>query len=195
MLKRKCVAWLLLISVLVLEAAASSSSEEHGSGVADFLGQVLNFLILFGGLAFILARPVKHYLQALVLSIQKTMAETRKAREEAEKELKAVERRLEGLAAEVQKIKQEGEVAGRAERERILKLARQETERLRTYARLEIERHTRAAERRLREHAADLAISLARARIEKRLTEDLHIRLIEKSIQGLGKLYEDTPPR
>ncbi len=194
MVKRKCVALLLLFSFLVFEAAASSSTGEHESGLGDFLGKVLNFLILFGGLAFVLAKPIKNYLQELVLSIQKTIAETRRAREEAEKGLEAVQKRLEGLEAEVQKIKQEGEAAGLAEREKILALARQEVERLRIYARLEIERHTRAAQRRLREHAADLAITLARARIEKRLTDDLHVRLIEKSIQGLGKLYEDTRP-
>lgn len=194
MFRVKPIVFLLLVSLLPLAAAAFSSEHESASALGDFFGKTLNFLILFGGLALILAKPVKNYLQELILSIQKTMAETERARQEAEKELARIEQRLGGLAAEVQRIKQEGELAGGRERERIMTLARHEVERIRTYARQEIERHTRAAEQRLREQAADLAISLARARIEKRMTAELHRRLIERSIQGLGRLYEDTPP-
>ena len=160
----------------------------------DFLGKSLNFIILFGGLAFVLAKPIKNFLRELILSVEKTITETERDRKKAEKELARVQGELEGLAAEVQKIKQEGEAAGLIEKERILAIARKEAERVTSLARQEIERHTQAAKRRLREHAADLAISMAKSKIRKRMTDDLHRRIIERSIQGLEKLYEDARP-
>ncbi len=185
---------LLCLSVFLVQTPVFSSEHGQAFGLADFLGKTLNFLILFGGLAFILAKPVKRFLHELIISVEKTMTETERARHEAEKELERVERRLKGLAEEVEKIKLEGEKAGQVEKEKILELARQEAERLRGHARREIERYSQAAKRRLLEHAADLAISLAKVRIEKRMTDELHRRVIERSIQGLGKLYEDTRP-
>ncbi len=190
----KSVLCLLCLSVFLVQTPVFSSEHGQASGLADFLGKTLNFLILFGGLAFILAKPVKRFLHELIISVEKTMTETERARHEAEKELERVERRLKGLAEEVEKIKLEGEKAGQVEKEKILELARQEAERLRGHARREIERYSQAAKRRLLEHAADLAISLAKVRIEKRMTDELHRRVIERSIQGLGKLYEDTRP-
>lgn len=194
MSKKKPIVWLFLFSLVVVEVAALSSEGNHRSTLLDFLGRSLNFLLLFGGLAFILAKPIKSYLQEIILSTEKIMSQTKRARAEAEKELEGIEKRLEGLAEEVEKIKKEGLAAGLAEKERILTLGRQEGERIRLSTRKEIERYVQLSKRRLREHAAELAIVVARKRIEKRLTDEFHHRLIDESIQRLGRLYENTRP-
>ncbi|MBM3285077.1 MAG: ATP synthase F0 subunit B, partial [Candidatus Aminicenantes bacterium] len=128
MLRRKSAVFLSLLVVFALQTATASSGEEHGGELMDYLGKTVNFLLLFGGLAFVLARPVRNFLQELILSVEKTMTETEKARKEAERELEKIRKRLDGLAAEVQRIKEEGEAAGIKEKERILALARQEAE-------------------------------------------------------------------
>jgi F-type H+-transporting ATPase subunit b len=96
------------------------------------------------------------------------------------------------LGDEIEKIKKDGEAAGQAEKKQILAQARLEADRIRAFAKQEISRHSQLAHRKLRKHAAELAVSLAKSRIEKRMTDKLHSRLIEKSIEGIGKLYEDS---
>ena len=182
------VLWLCLPLFLGL----TSTEETHGSALVDFLAKSVNFIILFGGLAFLLTKPLRKFLEELALSIEKTMRETERARREAQERLAAIKKRLQGLEGEIQTIRKEGEEAGQKEKERILTLARQEADRLKSFAQQGIDMHVQEAIGELREYVAELAISLARAKIEKRLTPELHSHLIDESIEGLGKLYEKS---
>lgn len=182
------VLWLCLPLFLGL----TSAEKTHGSALVDFLAKSVNFIILFGGLAFLLTKPLRKFLEELALSIEKTMRETERARREAQERFAAIKKRLQGLEGEIQTIRKEGEEAGQKEKERILTLARQEADRLKSFAQQGIDMHVQEAMGELREYAAELAISLARAKIEKRLTPELHSHLIDESIEGLGKLYEKS---
>ncbi len=193
--KKASIFVLLLVLSLPLAAGAASTEEGHGSAFLDFLGKAANFLLLFGALAFFLAKPARAFLREIILSIEKTIIETERARKSAEESLEAAKKRLAELGDEIERIKKGGEAAGQAEKNRILTQARQEAERIRSFAGQEITRHSQLARRRLRKHAAELAVSLARSRIEKGMTDELHFRLIEKSIQGMEKLYEDSRSR
>ena len=100
-----------------------------------------------------------------------------------------------GLVKEVRKNKGEGAAAGEREKERVLALARQESEKIRSFAALEIEMLSQSARAELKEHAAEMAVTLARANIERRLTPELHSRLIDESILRLEMLYEKPHSR
>jgi F-type H+-transporting ATPase subunit b len=183
----------ILLFVLPLFLCFSSSEEKaQVSGWVDFLAKTINFVILFGGLAFLLAKPLRKFLGELALSIRKTMAETENARSEAEEQFELTKRRLQGLGEEVEAIRQGGEKAGTAEKERIQSLTRAEAEKSKDFSRQEIEVHAQRIRRELREYVADLAVSQAKAKIEKRLTPDIHSRLVDESIEGLAKLYEKS---
>jgi F-type H+-transporting ATPase subunit b len=154
------------------------------------LGKTVNFLILFGGLGYLLAKPLKSFLDELVLAARKTMEETERAATEAQDRLETLSERLQGLDGEVQAIRAKGREAGRKNSERILGAARQEAERLRSFAQQEIDLRVQAAKKDLRAYAADLAVSMAREEIKRRLTPELHQRLIDDSIASLGKTHE-----
>jgi F-type H+-transporting ATPase subunit b len=187
--KRKTIILLLLLPLFL----SFSSSEEKGpSALTDLLGKSLNFLILFGGLGYILAKPLKRFLGELVLSARKIMEETDRAAREAENRLEIITSRLKALDGEIQAIRAKGQEAGRKESERILAAARQEAEKIRTFTQQEIEMRVQAAKKDLRAHAADLAVTLARAKIERLLTPELHQRLIDNSISSLGKMHEGS---
>ncbi len=183
--------FLLLVLPLFL-GFSSSEQEAQTSGWVEFLAKTINFVILFGGLAFLLAKPLRKFFGELALSIKNTIEETEKARREAEKKFELIKRRLEGLDGEIQAIKKGGEETGRIEKERIQSAAREEAERIKAFSRLEIEAHAQKVRQELREYAAELAVSLAQAKIEKRLTPDIHAQLIDESIDGLRKLYEKS---
>jgi F0F1-type ATP synthase membrane subunit b/b' len=55
---------------------------------------------------------------------------------------------------------------------------------------LEIRMHTQAAQAELSEYAADLAVSLAETNIKRRMTSELHARLIDNSIRQLDRLND-----
>ncbi len=171
-----------------------SSAEEHAqvSALTDFLGKALNFILLFGGLAFVLVKPIRRYLEARTAAIREMIDRAITSRKEAEERLEAMRRRLQGLEEEVRKIRDGGEAEGEKTRKDILERARVEAEKLREFARQEIESRLQDARGELRGYAAELAVSLAQAKIEKRLTPGLHSRLIEESIEQLGSLYEKS---
>ncbi|MEW5900238.1 MAG: ATP synthase F0 subunit B [Acidobacteriota bacterium] len=192
MIEKRMMIGLLILLPLFL---SFSTGEEKGPSVLmDLLGKAVNFLILFGGLGYILAKPLKRFLGELVLSARKTMEETERARREAEGRLEAMTSRLRGLDREIRAIRAKGKEAGQNGRERMLAAARLEAEKIRAFTQQEIELYVLAAKKDLRAHAADLAVSLARAKIERRLTPELHQRLIDQSIAALGKLHEKSSP-
>ncbi|HCS47641.1 MAG TPA: hypothetical protein DIW61_05055 [Candidatus Aminicenantes bacterium] len=185
----------LFIFLLPLLLGFSPAEESHASPLADLLGKTVNFIILFGGLGFLLAKPLRKYLAEIGLSVAKTIQETKRAQTDAEKRLQSFQERMQGLEMEVRKIKGEGEEAGEGEKARVLALARQESEKIKSFAAQEIEALSESARAELKEHAAEMAVSLARANIERRLTPELHSHLIDESIRRLETLYEKPHSR
>ena len=178
---------LVVLALLPLFVFASAEEGSHASGLTDFLGKVLNFVLLFGGLAFVLAKPVRAFLERAVESVRNTMAEAASSKEKAERELGSITTRLAGLSEEARKIQDNGESMGQKDQSRISELAGREAEKLRAMAREEIEARAQASREELRRYAAELAVSQARSRIERRLTPELQARLIDESIDILGK--------
>lgn len=177
--------------MLVLFQAAQAE-EEHSSHSMEFLGKWLNFIVLFGGLAYVLYRPLRNFLQARVQKIEVTLKESESSWKEAERKLDQVKERLSRIEEEIAQIKKEGKVEGQKERERIIKRTLQEAERLRRYAQEEIEMLTRAGVRELKEHAAELATSFARERIKRKMTPETASELIDKSIEKMESLDEKS---
>jgi F-type H+-transporting ATPase subunit b len=194
MLKSKQKAALLLVLLPFLLGFASDE-ESPVSPLTDLLGKTVNFVILFGGLGFLLAKPLRKYLAEMGLAVAQTIQGTEKARTDAEDKLESFKERMQGLEQEVLKIKNEGEETGGRDKDRVLALAGRESEKIKTYAGQEIEALGQSAQAELKRHAAEMAVSLARANIERRLTPELHSRLIDESILSLETLYEKSHPR
>jgi F-type H+-transporting ATPase subunit b len=189
MFRKKDLAVLLLLLPLFL-GLTSAGEPGQRSALVDFLAKSVNFVILFGGLGILLAKPLRAFLEARAAQLKAMMAEAEESRKQAEEKLRAIERRLQGLEEEIRKIRADGERVGENEKERILEQARREADKLRSFALHEIEMHVEAAKRELRAQAADLAIGLAEDRIGQRLTPEIHSRLIDVSIADIGKLHE-----
>jgi F-type H+-transporting ATPase subunit b len=185
---KKYTALLLLLVPFFLGAA--SAEEAHRSAFMDYLGKTVNFVLLFGGLGFLLAKPLRAFLENRASGLRAAMEEAEMSRKDAEARLAAIRRRIDGLEQEVDQVREEGVLDGHQERERILEQARRETEKLMAFASQEIRHQGLEAARELRAFAAALAVAKARARIEERLTPELHSRLIDESIGGIGKLHE-----
>lgn len=179
---------IILLALLFIGA----SPEEGGQAAAplDFLGKVVNFLLLFGGLGFLLRKPVRALLEKRSADVRRSLDEAQASRVEAEEKRAAVGGRLDGVASEIGRMKAEAAARGRVEKERIARAANEEGARLRDLAGREIDVQARTAVRELKAFVAEAATSIARERIRKGLAAEDQAGLVDKSIERLSRLNE-----
>lgn len=185
---RKILVILLFLPLLICMSAAERG--RLSKTTFDFLGKTINFIVLFGALAYFLFKPIQNFLRKRADDIEHTLKEAEDSREEAEKKLKETKARLAGLKTETEKVREEAEVEGRSQQEKIIQLAQQEAERIKSFARQEIETLSQAEIRHLREYTAELAAAMAEEMIKKKLSLKKQSQLIDQSIERLDRLYE-----
>jgi F-type H+-transporting ATPase subunit b len=173
------------------------SAAEGGrvSATMDYLGKVVNFLLLFGGLTLVMRKPVKAMLAKRTVDVGEAIRQAEADRTESESQATAARAELAGLEQEVRSLKTAAAEEGRRETERIAQAARDEAERLKKLTRQELDEQVRLGVRELKAYAAARATDLARDRIRKRLTPEAQAALIEKSIDRLSRLHEESAPR
>ncbi len=166
--------------------------ESHPSQTKDFLGKLLNFLLLFGGLAYFLRKPLGKFLQERSDSLEQALRGAKESQEEAAKKLNQVESRLGRLDEEIEKMQQEAEAVGQSLHQNVLEEAKQAADRLKHFARQKIEMLTQDAIREIKEYTVALAADLAQQSIQDRMTEEFHSSIIDKSIERIEKLHEKS---
>ncbi len=170
----------------------SFAEESHPSQTKDFLGKLINFLLLFGGLAYVLRKPLGKFLQERSDSLEQALREAKQSHEEAAEKLNQVKSRLGKLDEEIKKMQQEAEAVGQSLQQHVLEEAKQAADRLKHFASQEIEMLTKDAISEIKEYTVTLAADLAQQRIQDRMTEEYHSSLIDKSIERLEKLHEKS---
>jgi len=179
---------LLLCAVLLLGMSSGEGGETaEGSG---FLGKIVNFALLFGGLAFLLFKPLRAFIDGSISQARSSLDESRASRETAEGRFEESKTRMAGLAGEIRKMKEDAASRGEREKERISKTAEEESGRIRHLTRLEIEALTKGGVRDLRAYAAEATTSLARDRIRGKIAAEDQSLLVDRSIERLARLNE-----
>jgi F-type H+-transporting ATPase subunit b len=173
------------------------SAEEGAktSATMDFIGKTVNFLILFGGLAFVLRKPLAAMLGKRSLDIQEALRQAQESKAGAEEKYREAEAKITGLEAEVRRLIEAAEAEARANKDRIAVLAAEESRRLRKFAEQESDQQVRAGLQELKAYAAQRATELARERIRQRLTPADQATLIDKSIERLSEFHEKSGSR
>jgi len=193
MRSRKSFAVVLAVLPLLLFMSAEASGKP--SAAMDFLGKVVNFAVLFGGLAFVARKP-------LAAMLRKKSADVRDAIRLADESVAGASQkraesaaRLAGIEKDVLRMKAEAETDARGAKDRIAGLAEEESARIRQFTTQEIDERRRGGVRELKAYAAEKATALAAERIRKKLTPESQAALIDKSIERLAKLHEKPYPR
>ncbi len=185
----------LLLAVLPLLVFMSAEEGAGPSATMDFIGKLVNFLILFGGLGFVARKPVAAMLRKAGQEVRAAFQAAADARSAAEGRHAEGEAKIAGLTDEIARMTQTAEEVAERERDRIAVLAAAESERLRKFAEQEIDEMTRAGLQELRSFAAALATALARERIRARLTGAGQSALIDESIAKIAELHAKPGPR
>jgi F-type H+-transporting ATPase subunit b len=170
----------------------SFAEESHPSQTRDFLGKLINFILLFGGLAYVLRKPLGKFLQERSDSLEQALEEAKQSHEEAAEKKNQVESRLGKLDEEMEKMQRDAEAAGQSFHQLVVEEAKQAADRLKQFTSQEIEMLTQDAIRKIKEYTVALAADLAQQRIQDRMTEEFQSSLIDKSIERLEKLHEKS---
>jgi F-type H+-transporting ATPase subunit b len=158
----------------------AEGEEEHHSVWAGLLWPTVNFVILAGGLWYLLATPLSNYLKDRHTVIRKELVEAAQVSATAQAQLAELDRKLQALPGEIDALRHRGAEEIVAEEARIAKLAAAERERLLEQTRREIDLQVRLAKRELVEHTADLAVQLAGTRIQQQISPADQERIVDR---------------
>ena len=146
---------------------------------------VLNFIVVFAVLWFLLRKALPTVFRNRTEAIQRRLEEARKASEEARVRLAAVEERLSRLDSEIEQMRHEAEANAQAEEQRVLEAAEEERRRIVESAEQEIAQAANASRRELKAYAAELAVKLAEKNI--RIADSTDEKLVRNFASRLGK--------
>jgi F-type H+-transporting ATPase subunit b len=165
------------------DAAARKQDAEQGDSWIWW--KWANFLILAGGLGYLIRKTVPPLFQKQSADIQSALAEAAKIKQEAAAYAAGIEARLGNLQSEIESLRVSAHTDMTAESERIRRETEHHLQRIREQTAQEIELMTRAAKDELRKYAAELAIGLAEERIRFRMNPDTQQSLAEGFLHDL----------
>ena len=176
----------ILVSVLL--AVPVWASEEAGEtflGISSLGWKVINFLLFFGLLAYLLVRPLQSFFASRRETIAKELEEAAHQREEARRLKADAEQRVASLQAEIANLRERLQLEGQRERESLIQLGETEAARLALQARAEADRRVAAASSQLAREAAETAAELARELLSRELTAEDRDRIFTRTLRRL----------
>jgi F-type H+-transporting ATPase subunit b len=166
------------------EVRESTGPTEHGNLV---LWGWVNFLLLTGGLIYIIRKNAAPYFAQRSLEIRRGIAEAEEVRAEAESRIAEVESLLANLETEIEAMRQEALKEQEAEAQRARQHAAAELAKIQARLRDEIVSAGKTARLELRRHSAELALKLAQQKIAAQMSPGIEERLVANFIEHLAR--------
>lgn len=167
-------------------AEGHTAEGEHAEGWMPTVARIANFAILVGMLVYFLRTPLAGYLQSRSEHIRSELVQAAEMRRASEAQLSEIDRRMQALPGQLDALRARGAQDIAAEEARIRAATEAERDRLLEQMRRDVEMQVRLAQTALRNEAAELATGSARRRIEKSITTDDQMRLIDRYATQLG---------
>jgi F-type H+-transporting ATPase subunit b len=181
----------LAIGAALAAVSAAEGAHEAGSPIVGMIAKLFNFAVLAGTLVYFLRSPIATYLRDRGTQIRGDLVKAADTRTSATAELAAIDQKMAALPAELDALRKTGAEELAAEDARMRQAAESERARLLDQARREIDSQLRIAQRDLRSHTADLAVSIASKRVKATITAADQARLVDRY---LGQLSQTTGP-
>jgi F-type H+-transporting ATPase subunit b len=162
------------------QAGAHADDAGHDESIWPQIGKIVNFAILVGTIVYFARRPVADYLASRRAQVRADLVEAEALKTAAAAQIAEMDARLAALPAELDALRARGQDEIAAELRRIEALADAERQRLIDQASREIDQKVRMARRELIEHAATLAVSTARQKIDTHITDADRARLVDR---------------
>lgn len=147
----------------------------------------LNFLLVFGVLAYLVVKFGGPYFRGRAQAIAKAIDEATQTRASAERGLREATAKLAAVDTEIEQERRTAERESAADRERIRTLTKSEVEKIGQAARAEIAAAERAGTQELRTIAARLATARAAALIREQMNAAAEAALFDAFVDELAK--------
>ena len=163
------------------EAEHAAEGGAHGKGwVATDTYRLLHFIVLAGGLFFLLKKPLSQALGARVKGIEDQLSDLERQKAEAEKKLAEYNMKFAQLEKESESIMAEYVRQGEEAKIRILKEAESAAEKMKVQAQKNIESEIQRSKAQLQEEILDKALSQAEALIKEKINADDQEKLVDE---------------
>jgi len=185
-----CAVLVVLLGLLAFSALAAEGQAGKISLKNIWMNswRVLNFLILAFFLVKLLKEPLGNFFKESARVIREKLQGTEEAYLEAEKELGEMERQLESLDEEIQKLRQAIGTQGQKERDKIIASAEQTAEHLLEKAKLEAAYSVEQARSQLRRAVIDEAVKIAEESVRKAINKKDQERLVDEYLRSLKQV-------
>jgi F-type H+-transporting ATPase subunit b len=146
-----------------------------------------NFLILAGGLGYLIGKSAPAFFRSRSEEIQSGIVEAGKLRRDAEARAAAIELRTAGLQAEIEGIRANARAEMEAEGERIRRETEQQIRRIQEQSQQELAALAKLAREELKSYAGSLALDMAEQRIRGRMDAGTQNRLVQVFVHDLQR--------
>jgi F-type H+-transporting ATPase subunit b len=179
--------WLLIFFLAALPALAAEGAEDPAVSTAGLIFRWLNFLLVFGGIGYLIAKHGGAFFRANAKAIAASITEASAAKAEADRELREVETKIARLDQEVRELREAARLDSAAEAERLRSSGRAEIEKISQAGRGELAAAERAAQQELRAIAASMAVERAGALVSSRMNREIRARIFHSFLGELGR--------
>ena len=177
------------VALVVCFTAALGFAEGKEGGEAEGgsmqIWKWANFLVLAGGLGYLIGKHGGPFFAARSLKISKDMVDAGEVRKGAETRAAEVDRRLANLETEIAALRAEAQKEEEAETGRFGQHTTMEIAKTQAHAEREIAAAGKAARMELKRYCAELAVDLAEQKIRARMTPDTQDALVRGFVRDL----------
>lgn len=174
---------LTALPVLAAEGAEPDPTET----TTGLIFRWLNFIIVFGGIGFLIAKKGGAFFGANAKEIAASIVQATAAKEEAARELHNAEAKIAHLNQDVAEMREQAQKNWEAESQRLYSLGVTEIDKINQAARAELGASERAAQEQLREVTASLAVQNAAAVVRSRMNAETRAKLFQTFLADLGR--------
>jgi F-type H+-transporting ATPase subunit b len=165
------------------EGKGEGTHEAEAASPWTTVARLFNFALLVGILVYLLRSPFGAFLDGRKVQIRKSLTDAAAMREEASRQLTAIDQKLAALPADLDALAKRGTAEIAAEEDRIRQTAAVERTRMLENATREIDRRGHLAERRLVRRAGELAVDVATGRLKRAITDADQRRLVDRYLE------------
>ncbi len=180
----------VILVTLALVCAGPAIAAEGGGGMSwtpwVLLWRCINAAVLIGILVYLLKGPLVRYFSERRENIRKELEEAKAARNAAEAQLREYEQKLAGMEAELEKMRADMKKAADAESEKVVANAERMSEAIIESAKVTAEQEVRKARTRLKNEAVDMAMQMAEALIQEKISADDQQKILEDYLVRVG---------
>jgi F-type H+-transporting ATPase subunit b len=184
------IGFLLLLCVFLPASAEHHENSHHGIDWAAVIAKFVNSSLLFGGLFYLLRKPLRTYISEQSVQIKDDITKRENDLQQAKNQMVELKDRLVSIEKEINELKDNARIHGGEEATLLLEKTKNSVDGIMSTAENEITLKYKIALQQLKSDIADHIITQFKTDIQSVLNETSHEKIIGENIEKLGDILE-----